>query len=326
MKMTDSMKYIDSIDDQIETEKLVEKPLSEQKTQRSKKPFKVHYYKDEKSLQFSIALGSNEKNKKGSDENGVLSQLKHLSFYQACFAEFLGTYLLVLFAIGFGLNADPKDPTAGLTGALATGFTVATIIWSLAHIGGSHINPAVSFAFLLTGDCNIIKFLCYVICQLLGSICATMTLQLMIINSTPIEIIDQALLNNNSTILNEVVPSIGLTLLNPKISVSQGLGIEIIITFILITAILSCVDSKRTDLGGSFPLSIGLSVIVGALFGGQFTGGSMNPARSFGPAICNANMSNHWIYWIGPFAGASIAVLNYKFLTFKTSLKVTQRV
>ncbi len=98
-------------------------------------------------------------------DTGCLSQLKFKSFYQACFGEFLGTYVLVLFAVGFGMNADKNDTSAGLTGALVTGLLIATLVWGLAQVSGCNINPAVSLALLVSGDTNIIRVLFYVPCQ-----------------------------------------------------------------------------------------------------------------------------------------------------------------
>ncbi len=92
-------------------------------------------------------------------DTGCLSQLKFKSFYQACFGEFVGTYVLVLFAVGFGLHADPADSSAGLTGALVSGLLIATLVWCLAQVSGCNINPAVSLALLVSGDTNIIRYM-----------------------------------------------------------------------------------------------------------------------------------------------------------------------
>ncbi len=91
---------------------------------------------------------------------------------------------------------------------------------------------------------------------------------------------------------------IGVTLLHSDLSQAQGFGIEATVTFILMMTVFACLDAKRKDLHGSFPLTIGLAVTVGGLFAGPFTGGSMNPARSFGPALVMNNWKNHWIYWV----------------------------
>lgn len=302
------VKFVQKDDLQTDQADLLLNESKQPVTDKRNKPFKVQYYKDEKSLQFLIDF-----KKEKESEQGCVSQLKYISFYQACLAEFLAVFLLVLFAVGFGLNASPVDFTNTLTGAVATGFLVSIIVWSLAHVSGAHINPAVSLAFLVSGDTNIIRVLFYVPMQLLGSVSAVGVLRNLILDPTVV---------NNMKVANASSPQIGLTLLNDKLTVAQGVGIEAIITFILVITIFSCIDSKRKDLAGSFPLSVGLAVTVGILFADQFTGGSMNPARSFGPAVMSGNLTNHFfVYWIGPCVGGVIAALIYKLLTFKTSLR-----
>lgn len=277
---------------------------------KSKKPFKVHYYRDEKSLQLSLDFSQQK-----DSENGMFSQLRHISFYQCCLAEFLGTYLLVLFAVGFGLNNDSSDVTGAFTGSLTCGLLISALVWAFGHVSGCHINPAVSCALLVSGNINFVRALFFILCQLIGSCMAVITLRNMIL--VP-ESIGQEITNGTT-----VLPQIGLTLLNPRLTFIQGFGIEVIITFILLVTIMSSIDSKRTDLGGSFPLSIGLAVFIGALFGGPFTGGSMNPARSFGPAFMAGNLENHFtVYWLGPIAGGVLGAVIYQLLTFKSSVKV----
>ncbi len=180
-------------------------------------------------------------------------------------------------------------------------------------------------------------------CQLLGSCLAIVTLGGMRIEQ---DLVSSGAAANET---QAALPQIGLTLLNPRISPLQGILVEVLITFVLIITIFACVDAHRKDLGGSFPLTIGFAVTVGALMGvssstanlqsclfvlyflyfrfvtkGQFTGGSMNPARSFGPAFVSGNMTDHYIYWLGPCTGAVLAALTYKLLTFKTSVSVVK--
>jgi glycerol uptake facilitator-like aquaporin len=99
--------------------------------------------------------------------------------------------------------------------------------------------------------------------------------------------------------LQNLVPAqaqgnLSVTAIHSDITIGQAFGIELIITFILVITIFSCVDSRRSDLLGSFPLQIGFAVVIGGLFGGRFTGGSMNPARSFGPALVTGIWKDHW--------------------------------
>jgi len=159
--------------------------------------------------------------------------------------------------IGFGLNMSPADSTQGITGALGSGFLVATIVW---FFPTCHINPAVSAAFLLAGEANTIKVLFYVPAQLLGSTAAVGTLHNLIIDPV---------VSPNGTV---VLPQIGLTLLNPKLGILQGVVLEAVITFVLLLTIFACIDKHRSDLSGSYPLTIGFSVTIGCLFGVSCSG------------------------------------------------------
>lgn len=189
--------------------------------------------------------------KKNDSNDGLFSQLKHFSFYQGCATELLGTYLLVLFAIGFGLNLDPLDTSNEFTGALASGFLVATIVW---FFPTCHINPAVTISFLVAGEANLMQALFYIPSQLMGSTFAIKTIHNMIIDPVT---------NENVT---ASVPEVGLNILNPKLGVMQGFVIEVIITFVLLITIFACIDKNRTDLSGSFPLTVGFSVTIAILF------------------------------------------------------------
>lgn len=219
-------------------------------------------------------------------------QCTTLPFYQALAAEFIGTMLLTLVVCSLGIRLENQTPIPDLVGALGGGLTVATIVWIFNSISGGNVNPAISIALMATGKLNILRGVCYIFCQLAGSISGAGLLKVLI----PRDVHDQ----------------IGLTLLAPGVTLLTGFGVEFIITFVLALTVFACIDSNRKDLGGSYPLAIGFSVIVGASFGGQFTGASMNPARSFGPAVVQGVWTHHWIYWFAPIIGCLTAALFYK--------------
>lgn len=285
-------------------------------SQKPSKPFRVHYYKNSKSLELIFNLGGDQSSK----ENGCFSQLRYFSFYQALLAELIGTYLLVLYVCSFGLPKAADSEHASLTGSLGSGFLVATLVWTLANVSGANLNPAVSVALLITGETNLVRALLYIPCQLLGSTLAVLTLKEL--NASESDFMKAAsadlVVNKSETKLAPM--QIGLTTLNSNVTSLQGFCVECIITFILVITIFACIDRKRKDLGGSFPLQIGFAIMVGALFGGKFTGGSMNPARSFGPALVENYWADHWVYWTGPIAGAVIAAFIYKTLIFKPKI------
>jgi MIP family channel proteins len=208
---------------------------------------------------------------------------------------------LVLYVCGMGLRVVEKDGVPSINGAIGSGLIVSTIVWCLGNISGAHINPAVSIAFLFTGKMNPLATIFYIGFQLLGAL-------------------------TGSYILRDLVPefalsNLSLTEIHPELSLQQAFGVEFIITFILILTVFSCVDENRNDIHGSFPLTIGLAIVVGSLFGGPFTGGSMNPARSFGPAVVMNQWKDHWIYWVGPISGGIVAGILYKFILTRRFLR-----
>ena len=222
-----------------------------------------------------------------------LSQISTVAFYQALLSEFLGTMLLVLICISSGLPIDTKV-VPPLHGALVGGFTIATLIVNFGHLSGAHINPAVTVSFLVAGEIDIIRAFCYIGMQLLGA-------------------------TAGSILLKVVVPedaqgTLGVTMVTEGVSISQAVIIESIITFVLCFTVHAICDKRREDIGGSKALAVGLAISVGALFGGPYTGGSMNPARSFGPATVTSAWKDHWVYWVGPMIGSIVAGVMYNFV------------
>lgn len=185
----------------------------------------------------------------------------------------------MLYVCSFGLPiAHQLDTVPGINGDLGSGLVVASLVWCLGHIGGANLNPAVSIALLLTGESNIVRVIFYILFQMLGSTAAVFTLvsilpsHLTINSQNPV----LPLTSSANSTLDEpqVEPlrllTLGLTLVNENITPGQAFGVECIITFILIFCVFACIDNERSDLNGSFPLTIGLAVTVGCLFGVRF--------------------------------------------------------
>lgn len=228
-----------------------------------------------------------------SEEVLCISQIRTIAFYQALISEFLGTMLLTLIATSMGLPVASKY-VPPLHGALAAGFTIATIVVAFGHISGAHINPAVTVSFLVACEIDVIRAFCYIGVQLLGAI-------------------------SGSALLKFLVPlqaqgNLGLNTITPGVTLSQAFTVETIVTFILCYTVHAICDKKREDIGGSKALAVGLAIIVGALFGGPYTGASMNPARSFGPAVMVNSWENHWIFWFGPLTGSVLAAVMYNYV------------
>lgn len=220
-----------------------------------------------------------------------LDDVRSLMFWKALFAEFLGTFFLVLIAIGSTVQGWQPDELDVVQIALTFGLVVATIVWIIGHVSGGHINPAVTMAMLVTRRISLVRAVLYIIVQCGGAIAGAGLLR----SLTP----------------ESQQGGLGTTTLSDGVSAGMGFGIEFFITMLLVLTVFATVDSKRNDHGGSFPLTIGLSVTTGHLWAVEFCGSSMNPARSIGPAVVMNIWADHWVYWLGPLAGGIFAGLLY---------------
>nr|GMC47552.1 aquaporin TIP2-1-like [Ipomoea batatas]GMC49957.1 aquaporin TIP2-1-like [Ipomoea batatas]GMC51859.1 aquaporin TIP2-1-like [Ipomoea batatas]GMC53812.1 aquaporin TIP2-1-like [Ipomoea batatas]GMD09931.1 aquaporin TIP2-1-like [Ipomoea batatas] len=214
---------------------------------------------------------------------------------KAYIAEFISTLLFVFAGVGSAiafnkLTSDAALDAPGLVAiAVCHGFALFVAVSVGANISGGHVNPAVTFGLAVGGQITILTGLFYWIAQLLGSIVACYLL---------------------------TVVTGGLAV--PTHSVDAGVGavggvvMEIIITFGLVyTVYATAVDPKKGSLGTIAPMAIGFVVGANILAAGPFSGGSMNPARSFGPAVVSGDFSCIWIYWVGPLVGGGLAGLIY---------------
>nr|XP_056709968.1 aquaporin-4 [Euleptes europaea] len=219
------------------------------------------------------------------------------AFWKAVSAEFLAMLIFVLLSLGSTINwggAEKPLPVDMVLIALCFGLSIATMVQCIGHISGGHINPAVTVAMVCTRKISLAKSVFYIAAQCLGAITGAGILYLV----TP----------------RRVVGSLGVTSVHGDLSAGHGLLVELIITFQLVFTIFASCDSKRSDVTGSVALAIGLSVAIGHLFAINYTGASMNPARSFGPAVIMGKWDHHWIYWVGPIIGAVLAAALYEYI------------
>lgn len=262
-------------------------------------PEKNHGYSSSSSADPTTkALLGNSETMESVREN--IHELRSWPVWRAMVAEFIGTLVLVFIGCGAcigGAWPDLPVPTF-LQIALAFGLSVATMIWSFGHVSGGHINPAVTCGFLVARRISLARAALYIISQCAGAIVGAGILK----GLTPP--------NSNETF--------GLTTVWKELTPGQGCGVEILITFILVFCVFASVDGRRADLNGSTPLSIGLAVSVCHLFAIKYTGSSMNPARTFGPAVITNKWQHHWVYWVGPIIGGIIGALLYE-LVFSAS-------
>ena len=204
--------------------------------------------------------------------------------WRRLFSELLGTFFLVLAAAGGGiLHAQGKISLSAAV--VAPGLTVMGIILFMGAVSGAHLNPAVSLAFALRGDFPWKRVPGYIVVQLVGATLACLFLY--------------AVFGN--------VEHLGATLPGPGYANWQALLMEIILTFGLVNVILGTASAAQ-NVGAIAALGVGGYIALAGLWAAPVSGTSMNPARSFGPALVSGDFSSFWVYVVGPIAGALLAV------------------
>ncbi|NXF38835.1 AQP2 protein, partial [Nyctibius bracteatus] len=243
-------------------------------------------------------------------------ELRSVAFTRAVFAEFLATLVFILFGLGSALNWPSASTPTILQIALAFGLAIGTLVQALGHISGAHINPAVTVACLIGSQVSFLRAVFYVVAQLLGAVVG-------------------------AAILHEITPAdsregLAINKLHNETTTGQAVTVELFLTFQLVLCIFASTDERREDNLGSPALSIGLSVAVGHLLGIRYTGCSMNPARSFAPAVIVGDFS--WflltqfilfpfpqVFWVGPLVGAAAASIIYNYILFPQAKTFSER-
>ena len=218
-------------------------------------------------------------------------------------AEFIGTMLFVFLGAASVVTFAAPGPSASAVAAvgiaLAHGVALAIIVSMTMNISGGHINPAVTIGLWIADRVDGKVAGRYIVAQLLGAL-------------------------SGAALMKGILPSAGVTLalagtprLAGNVTFLEGIWIEAVLTFFLVSAVFgTAVSPEAPKMGG---WGIGLAVFVGALVGGSLTGGAMNPARAFGPAVISWNFSGHAVYWAGPLLGAALAGVVWKTLLLPRS-------
>ena len=204
-------------------------------------------------------------------------------------AEVIGTFALCFVGAGVIIGGNGL-----LAIALAHGLILSVMISALGPVSGGHFNPAVTIGFVVTGKQEAKMGVFYIVAQLVGATLAGYVLTLIFSPDIWMK------------------AKLGTPTVATGISFGTAILIEIILTFFLVISIWgTAVDKRRPDIGG---LGIGLTVAADILIGGPLTGASMNPARTFGPALAGGGFDgmNHLVYWIGPIVGSILAAIIYK--------------
>lgn len=234
-------------------------------------------------------------------------------------AEFIGTAVLVFFGCGSAVAANALLSAMGmglpvafttLLIAVAFGLSIVAMFYSIGNISGCHVNPAVSLGMLISGRMKVKDFVGYVIAQIVGAIGGSALLGVCVQGFTSLGA------NGYGDASTFGIPA------------WTAIIIEVFLTFVFVTAVLGATDKvENSSVAG---LVIGLSLTLVHLFGIPFTGTSVNPARSIGPALMqlvggdSTAISQLWLFIVAPLAGAAIAALVYTFLTSEPKAKVVE--
>jgi MIP family channel proteins len=202
-------------------------------------------------------------------------------------AELIGTFTLVAAGCGAIMVNAQTGALSHIGVALSFGLALMVMIAAVGHISGGHFNPAVTIAFALTRHLSWRDVPFYLGGQLLGALLAALTLRL---------------------ILGDAA---GLGTTMPAGSVMQAFALEVLLTAVLMFVIISVATDARAA-GQIAAIAIGMTVTLGALWGGPISGASMNPARSLAPALVAGIWDNQWIYLLAPVIGAALGALLYE--------------
>jgi aquaporin Z len=218
---------------------------------------------------------------------------------KAALAEFIGTFFLCFAGIAAILSTYTASDDAGklIAVALAHGLAVSIAVSVFGGVSGAHINPAVTTGMLVTGRIAPIKALFYILAQCAGATVAALACKAIF----------------PPGIVHPDAANLGIPLPADWVGVPTLLMVEFILTFLLMISVFGTAIDERgkgVKIGG---FAIGLTVTMDILAGGAVSGASMNPARSFGPALVQGYWALHIWYWVAPIAGAIAAALVYEF-------------
>ncbi|KAL2337018.1 hypothetical protein Fmac_011464 [Flemingia macrophylla] len=243
-------------------------------------------------------------------------ELTSWSFFRAGIAEFVATFLFLYVTVltVMGVAKSPsKCSTVGVQGiAWSFGGMIFALVYCTAGISGGHINPAVTFGLFLARKLSLTRAVFYIIMQCLGAICGAAVVK--------------GFQSNQYERLGGAANT-----LNKGHSEVDGLGAEIVGTFVLVYTVFSATDAKRNARDSHVPilapLPIGFAVFLVHLATIPITGTGINPARSLGAALAynkDQAWDNHWIFWVGPFIGAGLAALYHQIVIRAIPFKSTK--
>ncbi|KAL7736537.1 hypothetical protein ACLKA6_015186 [Drosophila palustris] len=213
--------------------------------------------------------------------------------------EMLATAMLMFLGC-MGCVKTASFVNSHLQCAINFGFVVLICIQCFGCVSGAHLNPAVTLANYIYRGISLPMALLYFVAQMLGA-CLGYGLV-------------KASLPDSAVCSSETPQGVCITAVASGIFAWQAVLIEFLITCVLITICCAVWDPRNAKFGDSIAVRFGLAISCLSLTAGQFTGASMNPARSFAPAVWNNAWENHWVYWVGPLLAALLTSLLYKYV------------
>ncbi len=208
--------------------------------------------------------------------------------------EIVGTFILV-YAIASAATVYSNSGQLGVIGiGLVHALVLTAIVYAIGYRSGAQVNPAVTIGLLVAKKISRKEAAVYIIAQIIGAVIAAVVVY--------------------SIFGSEMSASVTLP---SEDNIIRALILETVMTFTLVYVVLATTTSKNFKIVPLAGLAIGFTLGLNVIFGGSITGGSLNPARSFGPALITWEFNYHWIYWIAPIAGGLIAAGVYKILNTK---------
>ena len=210
-------------------------------------------------------------------------------------AEFVGTFALVFIGAGsIIVSAGTEAPLVAI--ALAHGLAIAVMASAVGHISGAHFNPAVTFGFFVARRMAPPLAGLYVVTQVVAAVVGALALRALY----PVDAIDAV--------------KLGAPALGSGVGAGAAIGIEAILTFLLVWVIFATAADPRGTFASIAGLAIGLTITIDILAGGPLTGAAMNPARAFGPELVQNAWDDAWVWYVGPLLGGAAAALLYEWL------------